>query len=338
MYLGVLKDLEWPNPSISSASETPATVTGKSGVKMTGPYEYVPPVYWLADTQAGGAYSYNTETSPGPALSPRESLEKFIPKEHLWPIDEYWNFHSGRDRFADVHVFTDALTKRYGAATSLDDYERKAQAMAYDNERSMFEAYARNKYASTGVIQWMLNNAWPSLIWHLYDYDLVPAGGYFGTKKAQEIVHVQYSYNDDSIAVVNGTYETIKDLKVAARIFNIDGKEGASHYATLNIGADAAAKAFDLPKPSNLSKIYFLKLYLYDSSGKLISDNFYWLSTKLDTLDWSTRKDTVYTAQKEVADPSGLTSLPQVKLQVTSSLGEDSAIITVKNPSSSVAF
>jgi exo-1,4-beta-D-glucosaminidase len=338
MYLGILKDLEWPNPSISSASETPTKVTGKSGVKMTGPYEYVPPVYWLADTQAGGAYSYNTETSPGPAIPSRESLEKFIPKEHLWPIDEYWNFHSGRDRFADVHVFTDALTKRYGPATSLDDYERKAQAMAYDNQRSMFEAYARNKYASTGVIQWMLNNAWPSLIWHLYDYYLVPAGGYFGTRKAQEIVHVQYGYNDDSVAVVNGTYEPIKGLKVTAKIFNIDGKEVASHDATLDIAADAAAKAFDLPKPSNLSKTYFLKLYLYDASGKLISDNFYWLSTKLDTLDWSKRKDTVYTPQKEFADLSGLNSLPQVKLQVTSSLGEDSATITVKNPSSSVAF
>jgi exo-1,4-beta-D-glucosaminidase len=342
MYLGILKDLEWPNPAISSASETPTKLTGKSGVKMTGPYEYVPPVYWLADTKAGGAWSYNTETSPGPAIPPRESLEKFIPKDHLWPIDDVWNFHSGRDRFADVHVFTDALTKRYGAATSLDDYERKAQAMAYDNERSMFEAYGRNKYASTGVIQWMLNNAWPSLIWHLYDYYLVPAGGYFGTKKAQEIVHVQYGYNDDSVAVVNGTYAPIKGSKVTAKLFNIDGKEVASHDANLDIAADAAAKAFDLPKPANLSTTYFLKLYLHDSSGKLISDNFYWLSTKLDTLDWSKRKDTVYTPQKDFADLTGLNSLPQVKLELSTSVRHEDnkgyAIITLKNPSSSVAF
>jgi hypothetical protein len=26
-----------------------------------------------------------------------------------------------------------------------------------------------------GVIQWMLNNAWPSMIWHLHDYYLRPA-------------------------------------------------------------------------------------------------------------------------------------------------------------------
>ena len=62
--------------------------------------------------------------------------------------------------------------------------------MAYDSERAMFEAYSRNKYESTGIIQWMLNNAWPSLIWHLYDYYLQPAGGYFGAKKACEPLHV----------------------------------------------------------------------------------------------------------------------------------------------------
>ncbi|MGB7845833.1 MAG: beta galactosidase jelly roll domain-containing protein [Candidatus Acidiferrum sp.] len=342
IYLGILKDLEWPNPTVSSASEQSTSVSGKSGVKMTGPYEYVPPVYWLADTQAGGAYSYNTETSPGPAIPPKESLEKFIPKEHLWPIDEYWNFHSGRDRFATVNVFTDALTKRYGTPTSLDDYERKAQAMAYDNERSMFEAYARNKYTSTGVIQWMLNNAWPSLIWHLYDYYLVPAGGYFGTKKAQEIVHVQYDYTNDSIAVVNGTYQPIKGLEVTARLFNIDGQEIAAHNAALDIAADSSAKAFDLPKPVSLSKTYFLKLYLHDASGKLISDNFYWLSTKLDTLDWTKRKDTVYTPQKDFADLTALNSLPQVRLDLSFSTSQEGsmgvATVTAKNPTRSVAF
>ena len=75
--------------------------------------------------------------------------------------------------------------------------------MAYEGERAMFEAYGRNKYTATGVIQWMLNNAWPSLIWHLYDFYLRPGGGYFGTKKANEPLHVQYSYDDRSIAVVN---------------------------------------------------------------------------------------------------------------------------------------
>ncbi len=58
MYLQILKDKQWPNPSLSSASDATTTVTGASGVKMTGPYDYVPPNYWLTDTQAGGALRF----------------------------------------------------------------------------------------------------------------------------------------------------------------------------------------------------------------------------------------------------------------------------------------
>ena len=350
MYLGIEKELDWPNPVVSSASEQKTTVTGESGVKMTGPYEYVPPVYWLADTQAGGAYGYNTETSPGPAIPPRESLEKFIPKDHLWPIDDVWNYHAGGERFTTVNVFTDGLTRRYGEATSLDDYERKAQAMTYDGERAMFEAYGRNKYTATGVIQWMLNNAWPSLIWHLYDYYLVPAGGYFGTKKACEPIHVQYSYDDNSVNVVNSTYEAMKGMKVSAKIYNIDAKEKASRNATLDLGADSSTKAFELPAPDALSSTYFLKLQLRDSAGKLVSDNFYWLSTKADTLDWAGRSDTVYTPQKDFADLTQLNNLPKTKVAITSMLhlnSRESGSIgapvqwisfTVANNGNSVAF
>jgi exo-1,4-beta-D-glucosaminidase len=342
MYLDIEKELQWPNPVVSSASEQKAGFSGAPGVKMTGPYEYVPPVYWLADTQAGGAYGYNTETSPGPAIPPRESLEKFIPKEHLWPIDDIWNYHAGGGRFTTVNVFTDGLNRRYGQASSLDDYERKAQAMTYDGQRAMFEAYARNKYTSTGVIQWMLNNAWPSLIWHLYDYYLVPAGGYFGTKKACEPVHVQYSYDDDSVAVINGTYEALKGTKVSAKIYSIDAKEKASREATVDLGADSSTKAFDLPKPEGLTPTYFLKLELRDAAGKLVSDNFYWLSTKADVLDWAKRSDTVYTPQKEFGDLTGLNSLPKVRVAITKTVqgsGRNSSItVVVENKSDSVAF
>jgi len=342
MYLDILKNLEWPNPTVSSASATPTKVTGKSGVKMTGPYEYVPPVYWFTDTKAGGAYGYNTETSPGPAIPTKESLAKFIPKEHLWPIDDYWNFHAGGERFTTIDVFRDALEKRYGAPTSLDDFERKSQAMTYDNQRSMYEAYARNKYVSTGVIQWMLNNAWPSLIWHLYDYYLVPAGGYFGTKKSTEIVHVQYDWDTNSVSVINGKYEAMKGYKVSAKLYNIDGKEAGSRDATIDLPADAATKAFDLPTPANLSTTYFLKLQLHDASGNPVSDNFYWLSTKPDTMDWKHKKDTVYTPQKDFADLTGLNSLPQVKLDVSSGFvlaGQSNIVnVRIKNPSNSVAF
>ncbi len=301
MYLGILHDAEWPNPSVSSASAAPTTVTGNSGVKMTGPYEYVPPVYWLADTTAGGAYGYNTETSPGPAIPTLESVKRFIPKQHLWPIDDVWNYHAGGERFTTVNVFTDGLNKRYGTATSLEDYERKAQAVAYDGERAMFESYGRNKYVATGV-------------------------------------------DDQSVAVVNDTYQERKGMKVRAGVYSLDAKLLASKEETIDVPADAAVKAFDLPKPDGVSMTFFVKLDLRDAHGRNVSDNFYWLSAKADTLDWAHKQDTVYTPQAEFGDLTGLNSLPQIKLQTSALLDQKSGAATgkahvrVKNTSSSVAF
>ena len=48
-YLKVEKELLWPNPIVSSATAKLASYSGQSGVKMTGPYEYVAPSYWQTD-------------------------------------------------------------------------------------------------------------------------------------------------------------------------------------------------------------------------------------------------------------------------------------------------
>jgi len=90
---------------VSSASEQKTAVTGEIGRKNDRPLRVCASVYWLADTQAGGAYGYNTETSPGPAIPPRESLERFIPKDHLWPIDDVWNYHAGGETLHDGQYF-----------------------------------------------------------------------------------------------------------------------------------------------------------------------------------------------------------------------------------------
>ena len=342
MYLQILKDKRWPNPSLSSASATATTLTGASGVKMSGPYDYVPPNYWLTDTTAGGGYGFNTETSPGPVIPTLESLKRFIPAGHLWPIDDYWNYHAGGERFTNIDKFMNGLQQRYGKAQSLDDFLRKSQAMNYEAQRAMFEAYGRNKYTSTGLIQWMLNNAWPSLIWHLYDYYLVPSGAYFGSKKACEPLHIQYSYDDNSVAVVNADDRAYAGLKVKASIYDIKAKEKASEELTLDIPADSSTRAFALPTAEGISPTYFLKLELQSASGQRLSDNFYWLSTKPDVLDWPKKFEEVYTPQSAYADLSGLNRLPAVNLSVATTRsrqnGEQVVHAVVRNPGSSLAF
>ena len=341
MYLKILAECHWPNPHQSSATSKVTTVTGPSGLKMNGPYDWVPPNYWLLDTKYGGAFGFATEISPGPAVPPVSSLKMMMPEKDLWPINSVWDFHAGGGEFKTMTTFNNALNGRYGQANGVEDYAEKSQLMTYEGERAMFEGYRRNKFVSTGVIQWMLNTAWPGLIWHLYDYYLRPAGGYFGTKKACEPLHVQYSYDDNSVVVVNSHLHPYEKLEVSAAVYNINLKEEFSKQQTVSVAANSSTRVFDVPKLDDLSTTYFLRLTLKDSGGKQVSSNFYWLSTKPDVLDWQNSK-WWYTPTSGYADFKELKNLPEVRLNVHAATrengGRDVTRVTVKNPSSHLAF
>ena len=342
-YLQVLKETEWPNPALSSASATPSLLTGTSGVKMSGPYDYVPPLYWYhPKTQSiklGGGFSFNTETSPGPAIPTLESLKKFLPDDKLWPVNEAWSVHSAGNEFARPEIFNRAMDATYGAPADLRDYLRKAQVMAYEGERAMFEAYSGHRYNATGVIQWMLNNAWPSIYWHLYDYYLQAGGGYYGAKKANEPVHVQYSYGDRGIVVVNNHYEPVGNARVSADLYDNRLNKISSQQKQVALAPDSSQRVMGIPVLS--APVSFLKLQLRDSSGKVLSDNFYWLAADQPTFDWD-KTTFVNTPSPTFETMTALNALPKVALKysATSSVGNgrQSIKVTVTNPTGALAF
>jgi exo-1,4-beta-D-glucosaminidase len=343
MYLDIEKQEAWPNPTLSSASAKAAKYSGESGVKMTGPYDWVPPSYWLQDATHGGGWGYNTETSPGAAVPPIESIRRMMPARDItWPLDSVWLFHAAGGQFTHLlDRFNTAMSTRFGAPTSAEDYTRTSQLMTYEGERAMFEAYRRNKYTSTGVIQWMLNNAWPSIYWHLFDWYLRPAGGYFGAKKANEPVHVLYSYDDRSIAVVNGMRTRIPGVRVRARLLALDGTEKFSRDTIVDLPADSSMRLFVLPEPAGVSGAYFADLRLTAADGRALSTNQYWLSTAPDVLaDTSTW---YMTPVKSYANLTALRDMPAAKVRTSARFvhgksGSDEARVTITNTSKAVAF
>jgi exo-1,4-beta-D-glucosaminidase len=179
------------------------------------------------------------------------------------------------------------------------------------------------------------------MIWHLYDYYLRPGGGYFGAKRAMEALHPIYGYDDHSIWVVSSQYEDAKGLTLTTKIYNEDMTERFSHEDSVDAPADSSTKIFPLPDVEGLSPVYFVVLRLSDSAGKLAGSNFYWLSTKPETIDWA--KSTWWmTPTESFADYTALGKLPKVKLKMsehTERKGEDSIThVTIENPSKSLAF
>jgi exo-1,4-beta-D-glucosaminidase len=314
-YFKILRSYDTSRIYLASAKEW-SSLAGPTGVKMRGPYAYEPPVYWFADTLYGGAFGFNTETGPGAQVPPLESLKKMFSPPHYWPIDTTWNFHSGRGIFNTIDRFRKAVALRYGRPSSLEDFARKAQVLNYELMRPMFEAFSAHRFRATGVIQWMLNSAWPELYWQLYDAYLMPNGAYYGAKKANQPLHVVYDYSQNTLYLVNDRLRDANHLAVHIRIVNLASKVVFDKTVTTAAKANSALKLFHLPDHLPLTKTYFLDLKLTDTSGKTLDNNFYWLSTQKDLLDYHAKVKpwNYYTPSKQYADFKALNKLPATTL------------------------
>ncbi|MCT4590931.1 MAG: hypothetical protein N4A71_24115 [Carboxylicivirga sp.] len=291
-------------------------VSGATGVKMLGPYGYVPPVYWYIDTIAGGAYGFNTETGPGAQVPPLESIKRMIPEENLWPIDDVWNFHCGRHEFGSLDRYLNSFNKRYGETDNLPEFAFKSQISNYEAIRPMFESFQANKYEATGVIQWMLNSAWPEMFWQLYDYYLVPNGAFYGTKKACQPINAVYNYKDKNIYWVNDFNSDVSDHNLKVTVYDVKSKELYSDKVQLNMDAHSSGFALEIPKLKGLTDTYFINLEITDKSGDLVADNFYWLSTKADEMAFE-KTTWVYTPPKDYANLQALNDLQKVDIKTS---------------------
>ncbi len=340
-YNQILETYDPTRPAVMAAKGLRSEISGDTGVKMNGPYDYVPPIYWFEDTRNGGAFGFNTETGPGPQPPPLESLRKMLPPDHLWPIDDVWNYHCARGEFNTLDRYLEAMTKRYGKPKDLDDFVRKSQVENYEAMRAMFEAFAAHRPVTTGVIQWMLNAAWPKLYWQLYDYYLMPNGAFYGAKKASRPVHIVYDPKDGGIYLINDRLEPFSGGKVHIRAHDLQSREIFNDVKDAEVGPNTAAQVTRLPAIKSPSTVYFLDLRLTDNAGGLAAENFYWLSKKKDVMDYAATEWYV-TPIKEFADFTALDGLPPVELRVFSEFeqtgAEQQVRVTLKNPTNVIAF
>ncbi|HEV2694430.1 MAG TPA: glycoside hydrolase family 2 TIM barrel-domain containing protein, partial [Verrucomicrobiae bacterium] len=341
-YDKLLPLLDPTRPALKSCGTVVSKVSGPSAVKMNGPYDYVTPDYWYLDTKNGGAFGFNTETGPGPQPPTLETMQRMFPADHLWPIDDVWNFHCGRGEFGQINRYLNAFNHRYGASTNAAEFAYKSQAANYEAMRAMYEAFAVNLPHTTGIVQWMLNASWPKLYWQLYDYYLVPSGAFFGTKHGAAPFAVIYNYGDQGIYLVNQTGRNFGSQRTTITAYDLNSKIILNETVTNDGMAYGSQKIRDLSKFASGTSVYFLDLKTTGETGlEATANNFYWLSTKPDVLDEDKTKWFV-TPNKSFADFTALNQLPPATVRATASFAKKSggmaATITLANESDSLAF
>ncbi|HEY5511430.1 MAG TPA: glycoside hydrolase family 2 TIM barrel-domain containing protein [Prolixibacteraceae bacterium] len=341
-YNEVLAKYDPTRSLLVSSGKFNSEISGPSGMKMNGPYEYVPPVYWYEDKKLGGAFGFNSETGPGPQIPPIWCIRQMMPAEKLWPpMNDHWDWHSGRKDFSSVKVYLNALNQRYGEPKNLEELALKAQMMNYEAIRPMFEAFVVNKPVSTGVVQWMLNSPWPEFYWQLYDYSLMPTGALYGTKKACQPLNVIYNYFDKKVYVSNDARGAIENFDAEIELYNLKSEKVFSKSLKVSLAENKTQILSELPDLIGDHEVYFLGLKLKNPSGDVVADNFYWLSTQPDQMAWD-KYLWYYTPQKEFADFRKLSQLTPVKPEVTkietTEGGEGIITLTFRNNSKAISF
>lgn len=337
----MLTENDGTRPILNSCGSAVSEITGKSGVKMNGPYSYVTPNYWYVDKRNGGAFGFNTETGPGIQPSPIESIKRMIPKEHLWPVDSMWMYHLGRNEFGNYKHWMNPFNERYGEVDNVETFAYKAQMANYEAMRPMFEAFEVNRPDATGVIQWMLNSAWPGMLWQLYDWYLMPNGAFYAAKNACRPLNIVYNYGDKNIYLSNDYLEAIDNLTADIRVFSPSGTELFTKTTAVEIGENQAKKIVEMPEIKNLPATYFLDLRLKNSENEPVAINFYWLSAKEDVLDYKNSTWFV-TPNSSYADLTGINTLPEIEINVDhvfESKGDTLWVdVSLENPDGQLAF
>jgi len=307
-------------------------------------WTYATPSHYYRNKEAG-AWGFAQSGGIGGSIAPLSSMRRMMPEKDLWPpFTEAWSFHTVIQGASYFDALVKALEARYGKAAGIEDFCLKGQAMNYESARGMYEAYARNKYSATGITAWKYDAAWPaSPTWQYVDWYLVAGGAYYGAKKALEPLHIQYSYDDHSVWVVNTFYRDFKGLKATARVFDLDLKERFSQSATAEVGPDGKTRLFTVRWPEDISKTFFLSLKLEDAAGKLVSDNFYWLSTVPEIPGTQGQRDRVYFIEpKSHPDYTALASLPPARVKHAARFEQQGhetvGQVTVENVGQTLAF
>ncbi|GAW14449.1 hypothetical protein ANO14919_038520 [Xylariales sp. No.14919] len=353
IYDSAIKEAGWQIPVIASASKRGyPEILGPSGMKMEGPYDWTPPNYWYdvepSEERLGAAFGFGSELGAGVGTPEIGSLKKFLSKgdlDDLWkkPNKGLYHMSTNVSSFYNRKIYNDALWARYGKPTSLEDYLQKAQIMDYEATRSQFEgvsAFWSKDRPATGLIYWMLNNAWPSLHWNLFDYYLHPAGSYFGAKVGARQEHAAYDYLHKAVYLINHSIDQKGPRTIAVDVIDKNGKSLYATTKTVDTEPNTSRNALDLSTPlKSITDIVFLRITLENGKKATLSRNVYWLAKDLDVLDWDD-SDWIATPVSKYANYTALNKLKSAEISVSTQASEceGKSTVILENKSSVPAF
>ncbi len=330
------------NDAYQAKDGTGLGLSGSGWWQNFPPEEYFEKGIWGGGGDQGDKvdWGFRSELGMG-AFTTWESFREFMPEEYWWPRNEMWEKHFFSDKAeygggAAATKYFESVQTGYGVSRNAQQFCEKAQLMNIEVMKALFEGWQDNLWnTASGLLFWMSQSAYPSFIWQTYDYYLDTTGTYWGAKKACEPLHIQWNCFNDNINIINTTPEDAKALTADIEVRRYNGQRYEPYCTTVsNIQAEANTvtniyrfkSSTENTDTQPLDGLYFIRLFLYDSERNIISENFYWKTTRGNRNSYTQ-----------------LNNLPKANinyevLSTTQTDGVTRMHIRVNNPSERIAF
>jgi hypothetical protein len=217
-------------------------------------------------------------------MQPYNIMPEIIPdlvwdKTPPFPLNNTWGYHDACTGNGHWELYYREMVRRYGEAESMEDFCNKMQLMNAVGYQGIFEAAGHKLNDIGGVMLWKLNAAFPSVVWQVYDWFLMPNAGYYFMQNACEPVHIQLNRSNNKIMVINRTSKQLSGLSAQTDVYDFDSKPVFSEKVSVSLTATDVKETSFLDKVLKETKgISFIVLNLKNSSGKVISHNVYWIA------------------------------------------------------------
>jgi beta-mannosidase len=146
--------------------------------------------------------SFNSEFAiQGPGR--RESFEKFMPKEHYWPIDALWNYRITTNPYDDHDRRTFAEKQLALCQTFFGDPKDHSEFIKYGmtvHAESMWDellGYRSQRPFNGGCMFWMYSDPWPTGSWSVVDWYGLPKSAYYAAKRASRPLQIGWKNRPD---------------------------------------------------------------------------------------------------------------------------------------------
>lgn len=314
----------------------------KDGSHDGSPYVALNPMWYYEDTAStrGSRINGLCPEYGCPILPTVDCLREMMPEKDLWPMNTaVWDYLDG----GGFHGMTGNYRKcveQYGTSADIESYDWKAEAFGALAYRAIWECWNANKFDygdrfCTGLMFWYHNSPNRQVCGRMWDWSLEPTAALYYTQNALEPLHAQFDFIKNTVSVNN---ELPRDFEgtVTARVLNLDMKEVFRQMTKVSIGPEGlAGNVLRIGFPAGISPVHFIKLELADAKGRAVSQTFYWRSDK------NYQSGRTWTGP-EYEGFEALTNLPEVKLKSnvrwSRANAENICTVTVKNPTSSLAF